>query len=109
LQDVHERFIPLIAAISVLESASLAEAISKGTLGVNGVYTWLALVLLVDGVLFLGPLLVFTDKLWAGRTQGMGVYMGLATRYVTDFEAKWTRGDLPPGEPLLGTANRTPE
>jgi hypothetical protein len=103
LQGVHEGFTPLVAAISVLEGASLAEAISMGKLAANSVYPWLALVLLVDGVLFLGPLLVFTDKLSAARTKAMGVYMGFAARYVTEFEAKWLGGGLPPSEPLLGT------
>ena len=103
LQGVHERFTPLVAAISVLEGASLAESISTGTPAASGVYPWLALVLLVDGALFLGPLLVFTDKLSAARTKAMGVYMDLAARYVTEFEAKWTSGGSPAREPLLGT------
>jgi hypothetical protein len=102
LESVHERFTPLIAALSVLESASFAESISKGTLAVNAVYPWLTIVLLVDGVLFIGPLLVFTDKLWAARTKGVGLYAGLAARYVREFEAKWT-GDA--RERLLGTAD----
>src|SRR5262245_57940798 len=105
LEGVHERFTPMVAALSVLESASLAESISTGTLAVSAVYPWLTIVLLVDGALFLGPLLVFTDKLWAARTKGVGLYTGLAARYVTEFEAKWTGDDVPPGEPLLGTAD----
>ena len=100
LEGVHERFTPLIAALSVLESASFAESISKGTLAANAVYPWLTVVLLVDGVLFIGPLLVFTDKLWAARTKGVGLYAGLAARYVTEFEAKWTGHTR---EQLLGT------
>jgi hypothetical protein len=103
LEGVHERFTPLVAALSVLECASLAEAISTGTLPATAVYPWLAMLLLVDGALFLGPLLVFTDKLWAGRMKGVGIYMGLAARYVTEFEAKWTGANVPGGEPLLGT------
>ena len=78
LEGVHERFTPLVAALSVLECASLAESISTGTLAATAVYPTLALLLLVDGALFLGPLLVFTDKLWAARTKGVGLYMGLA-------------------------------
>ena len=97
LEGVHERFTPLVAALSVLECASLAESISTGTLAVTAVYPWLAMVLLLDGVLFLGPLLVFTDKLWAARTKGLGLYMDLAARYVTEFEAKWTVGPVPDG------------
>ena len=51
--------------------------------------------LLVVGALFLAPLFVFTDKLWASRTKGMGAYMSFAARYVTEFEAKWTDGAVP--------------
>jgi hypothetical protein len=105
LEGVHERFTPLVAAISILECASLSESISKGTLAATAVYPTLALLLLLDGVLFLMPLLVFTDRLWACRTRGMGAYMGLAARYVTEFEAKWTSGTPPSGGPLLGTAD----
>jgi hypothetical protein len=105
LEGVHERFTPLVAALSVLESASLAESIATGSLTISAVYPWLMMVLLVDGALFLGPLLVFTDKLWAARTKGVGLYTGLAARYVTEFEAKWTGDNVPAGEPLLGTSD----
>jgi hypothetical protein len=66
---VHERFTPLVAAISVFECAALAEDLSRGTVVIASVYPFLALLLLVDAALFLGPLLVFTDKMWACRTQ----------------------------------------
>jgi len=103
LEGVHERFTPLVAALSVLECAALAESISTGTLAVAAVYPTIALLLLLDCVLFLGPLIVFTDKLWAGRTKGVGLYMRVAARYVAEFEAKWTGGGIPPDEPWLGT------
>ena len=48
--------------------------------------------------------LAFTDKLWRARTKGMGLYMALAARYVTEFEAKWTVDRMPP-EPLMGNAD----
>ena len=102
LEGVHERFSPLVAALSVLECAALAESISTGTLAVTAVYPTLALLLLLDGVLFLGPLVVFTDKLWAGRTKGVGLYNALAARYVKEFEAKWVNA-ASPSESLLGT------
>jgi hypothetical protein len=102
LEGVHERFTPLVAALSVLECAALAESISTGTLAVTAVYPTLAVLLLLDGVLFLGPLVVFTDKLWAGRSKGVGLYNALAARYVKAFEAKWLEGTAA-NEPLLGT------
>jgi len=103
LEGIHERFTPLVAAISVLECSAMAEAISMGKFAITNVYPWLALLLLLEAALFLGPLLVFTDKLWAGRTKGMGAYGNLAARYVSEFEAKWTSGRSPEGEQLLGT------
>jgi hypothetical protein len=105
LEGVTERFTPLVVALSILECASLAESISAGTLAVRAVYPTLALLLLLDGALFLTPLLVFTDKLWAARTTGVGRYMDLAARYVTEFEAKWTGLSIPPDQKLLGTAD----
>jgi len=103
VQGVQEKFTPLVAAISVLECAAMAEAISTGKFAIANVYPWLALVLLLDAAVFLGPLLVFVDKLEEGRAKGMGAYSSLAARYVTEFEAKWTSGNLPPDERLLGT------
>jgi hypothetical protein len=105
LEGVHERFTPLVAALSVLECATLAESISAGTLAVTAVYPTLALLLLLDGVLFLGPLLVFTDKLWAGRTKGVGLYNALAARFVNEFEAKWLGDAAAADAQLLGTAD----
>ena len=60
------------------------------------------MLLLLDGVLFLGPLVVFTDKLWAGRTKGTGLYNALAASYVKEFEAKWLQS-ASRDERLLGT------
>jgi hypothetical protein len=105
LEGVHERFTPLVAALSAIACASFAESISTGALSVSAVYPTLALLLLMDGALFLAPLLVFTDKLWASRTKGVGAYMTLSARYVKEFEAKWTGGSIPEGEPLLGSAD----
>jgi hypothetical protein len=104
LEGVHERFTPFIAALSILQCASLAESISTGTVVSSAiVYPWVAMVLLVDTVLFICPLLVFTDKLWAARTAGSGQYGKFAARYVSEFEAKWIDGAAPGRAPLLGT------
>jgi len=106
LEGVHQRFTPLILAVSVLECASIAEDFSTGRAAFTSVYVWLALLLVVDATLFLGPLLVFTPKLWASRTKGMAAYMRLATRYVTTFEQKWVESwNDAPNESLLGTAD----
>lgn len=104
MAGVHERFTPLVAAISVLQCAVLAEDLSAGAIVITSVYPVLALLLLIDAAVFLGPLQVFTDKLWACRTKGMGAYMRFAGRYVGEFERKWLgSGGAPPGESMLGT------
>jgi hypothetical protein len=103
LEQVHERFTPLVAALSVLQCASLAESIATGALLPTEVIPPVALLLLLDAVIFLGPLFVFTDKLWAARTRGLRLYGDLAARYAADFQAKWL-GDRSPAEgALLGT------
>jgi len=112
LDGVTERFTPLVAAHSMLQCASLAESIATGTLVASGIFPWLTawvmLVLLVDGALFICPLLVFTDKLWTARTTGAGQYNRLAARYVSEFEAKWTNGPACEASPLPGTADLFP-
>jgi hypothetical protein len=106
IEAVHERFSLLVAAYSILHCASLAESIAAGTLVVGAtISSWVAMVLLVDAVLFICPLLVFTDKLWASRTAGLARYQMLAARYATEFEARWTDGTVPEGAPLLGTSD----
>lgn len=104
LEEVHERFTPLVAALSIVECASLAESIAAGTLAATAIYPTIAMLLLLDGALFIGPLLVFADKLWIVRTRGVELYTDLAARYATEFEGKWT-GGRPPSEPLLGSAD----
>jgi hypothetical protein len=105
LGAVHERFAPLVAAISIIECTALAESISAGTAVIGAVYLLLVMVLVTSGVLFISPLLVFTDKLLASRTLGAGQYGDFAARYVTAFDSKWTARGGGEGEPLLGTAD----
>ena len=102
LQGIHERFSPLVAAISVLECASLVEELSTGASTISVIEPWLAVVLAADAIVFLGPLFVFTDKLSAARTTGMHAYNALAARYAAAFEQKWLNsGDTPPD--MLGS------
>ena len=53
----------------------------------------------------LGPLLVFSPMLAAAKREGSREYGILAQRYIREFDAKWLRGDPPPDEPLLGSAD----
>lgn len=53
----------------------------------------------------LGPLLVFGPQLEAAKRAGLREYGTLAQRYVRAFDQKWLRGDAPPDEPLIGSAD----
>ena len=56
-------------------------------------------------MLFLGPLRIFSRKLWNCKVKGLSDYSALAVRYVNEFDRKWLGADPAPGEPLLGTAD----
>jgi hypothetical protein len=103
LQVVHNQFIPLVLAISVLESASFAEEISSGTMTFESIFSGLAIIFAADAMLFLAPLCIFAPKLRACRLKGLRDYMELAAHYVSGFDKKWLGADAPPAEPLLGT------
>jgi hypothetical protein len=105
LELVHTEFTPLILAISAVQSASLAQDIALGAMTIDAIYPSVAFVLLVDAVLFLGPLLIFSRKLWKCKVTGMSDYGALAERYVSEFDRKWLGTDPAPGESLLGTAD----
>ena len=52
-----------------------------------------------------GPLLVFAPHLARAKRTGLREYGTLAERYVREFDAKWLRGGVPAGEPLVGSAD----
>jgi hypothetical protein len=105
LEVVQTEFTPLVLAISAVQSASLAQDIASARMTFDAIYPGVALVLLVDAVLFLGPLFIFSRKLWKCKVKGLSDYSALAERYVNEFDRKWLGADPTPGEPLLGTAD----
>jgi hypothetical protein len=105
LELVHTEFTPLVLAMSAALSASLAKDIASARLTFDAMYPGIVFMLLVDAVLFLGPLFIFSHKLWACRVKGVGDYSALSGRYVNEFERKWVGEDRAPGEPLLGSAD----
>lgn len=105
LELVHTEFTPLVLAISAVQSASLAQDIALGGMTIDAIYPSVAFVLLVDAVLFLGPLLIFSRELWKCKVTGMSDYGALAERYVNAFDRKWLGADPAPDESLLGTSD----
>jgi hypothetical protein len=103
LEVVQAHFTMLILAFSVIQSASFAEEIVAGTMTFDAIYPALALTLVLDAVLFLGPVFIFAPRLWACRVKGLSDYMSFASHYVTGFDRKWLGADSAPKEQLLGT------
>ena len=103
LEVVHIHFTPIIVALSAVQSASFAEEISAGRITFDSIYPGLVLILIVEAALFLGPLFIFSVKLWACRVKGLSDYMAFAAHYVNGFDRKWLGTDAPPEAPLLGT------
>jgi hypothetical protein len=103
LEVVHAHFTPLILALSVIPSAMVADGIASGAITIEAMTPSLAWILILDAVLFIGPLFLFTPKLWACRMKGLRDYTELAAHYVRDFDRKWLKQDSPKREPLLGT------
>jgi len=103
LEVVQEHFIPLVLAISAIFSASFAEGIFSGTMAFETLYSLIPLVLLLIAVLFIGPLFMFSRKLWVCRSTGLSEYMAMASRYVHAFDSRWIRDEQASGESQLGT------
>jgi hypothetical protein len=105
LAVVQSHFTPFVLAISLLTAAMFAEEFFAGLTSFESIYPMLSLVLVLDSVIFIGPLFIFSSKLWACRVKGLSDYMELAADYVNDFDKKWLRKDNPVQESLLGTAD----
>jgi hypothetical protein len=105
LQVVHSQFMPVVAAISAIQAAGLAEEIARGTTPLEAVGPAIVLLAAVTAGLFLGPLLILAPRLRAARLAGLKSYMELGSAYVNDFEAKWIVPAAAPREPLLGSSD----
>jgi hypothetical protein len=92
LEVVQEHFSPLAMAISVVLSAQFAEDISSGTMAFEALYRFIPIVLIMNAVLFMGPLFIFSPKLWKCRVTGLNEYMVMASQYVNVFDHKWIHG-----------------
>ena len=94
----------ILFGLSSVVSASIASRVIFGGARLEDfeiTYTALIVTLLV---VFAGPLLVFSPKLFRLKQEGMLRYGTLASRYTQQFESKWASGGGSK-EPLLGTAD----
>jgi hypothetical protein len=99
LEILHQYFIPLIAALAAIQSASLAEEIVSGQMPFAEVYPIAGIMFGFLLVVFLAPLSLFTPKLRVARSQAIRAFDGFANRYVQQFDEKWL-GKHPAGSPL---------
>lgn len=102
LEVVHITFVPMVISLSLVQAAALAEALFSGEVAFEAVYPAFVVIAVIDALLFLAPLFLFSPRLWLCRVRGLADYMYLARRYVDGFERKW-RTPLAAGEPLLGS------
>ena len=102
LELVHAQFVPLIVAISSIQSASLAQEVASGRMAYEAIYPNIAFGLVAQAVLFLGPLFIFSPKLRKCRVKGILDFSVLGERYVHDFEKKWLGARRASAEELLG-------
>ena len=105
LAVVQEHFVPLTLAISGAFSASFAEAILQDKIKIEYLYSLVPGILVLVFGLFIGPLVLFTRRLWDCRVNGLDKYMAMASRYVQAFERKWIRDAEPTGDSQLGTSD----
>jgi hypothetical protein len=102
LSSVHGAFVSLIAAISFIIAAALAEDIVLTGVTLKELYPMIAAVLVADAALFVAPMYMFISNLRGARSRGLITYMDLASGYVNAFDRKWVHG-APRDEPLLGS------
>jgi len=104
LETVHENFAPLIVALSAVCSAAFAEDLSSRRMPFESLYSSIPLVVLLAAGLFIGPLFIFSSKLYSCRWTGISEYMGMASHYVMAFDRKWIRNEKS-GASQLGTSD----
>ncbi|MCJ7681707.1 MAG: hypothetical protein MUP70_13335 [Candidatus Aminicenantes bacterium] len=103
LEIVQEQFAPLAFAGSAICSASFTENIISGRMAFESLLLLTPLLLILFLALFIGPLFIFSSKLWICRITGWSEYMRMAYHYVEAFDRKWILNENVTGEAELGT------
>jgi hypothetical protein len=98
-------FSPLLAAHGALLAGVIASRIFFTGATLPDFKVELGVLVTFLLVVVLGPLLFFMPHLAEARRVGLREYGTLAQRYVRQFDAKWLRGGVPAGEPLVGSAD----
>jgi len=105
LAVVQEHFVPLAFAVGAGFSGSFAESILQGKMAIESLYSLVPGVLVLVSALFIGPLVLFTRRLWDCRVNGLDKYLAMASRYVQAFDRKWIQDAAATGDSQLGTSD----
>ncbi len=95
----------ILFGLSSVVSASIASRVLFGGARLEDFEITYAALIVMLLVVFAGPLLVFSPKLFRLKQDGMLQYGTLASRYTQQFESKWASGAGGSKEPLLGTSD----
>jgi hypothetical protein len=101
----HLSLAPLNFAATSIMAATFAEEIAHGQTDIRAVVLPLAVVVIANTFGLVAPLLTFTPKLFETKHRGLREYGALAAGYTRAFDLKWLRSEVPPAEPLLGSAD----
>ena len=95
----------IIFALSSLLSSQMGQEILFGGASLASYKTTILGFVVLILIIFLGPLLVFSPKLFDTKRKGLLEYGALANEYTQSFERKWIRREAPEGEALIGSAD----
>jgi hypothetical protein len=98
-------FAIVVFAASTIVAAQIGEQIIWQSAELNSYKSLIVGYIVLCVVLILGPLLVFSTKLWAAKLQGLREYGVLGQKYTQSFDKKWIQGQVAEAEPLLGTGD----
>lgn len=101
----QRKFCVLIVAFSSLLAAHFGQEILFGGASLQRYTNTIVGNVVLMLALFLGPLLVFSPKLWEVQRRGFLQYSTLANRYTQAFDRKWIEGEAPEGEALIGSGD----
>jgi hypothetical protein len=105
LNSVQILFATIAFAASVVLSATIGKAMYFGSKTFLSFQAQIILYLILEMVIFLSPLLVFTKTLVRLRLRGILSYGALGTEYAQKFDAKWVHRNAKNELLLLGTAD----
>jgi hypothetical protein len=105
LSNTVYAFVPLAVAHGALLAGNIANRIFYVGAALPQFKAEIAIFVVLQLCLALGPLLVFAPQLAEAKRKGNREYGTLAERYVREFDVKWLRGGAPAGEPLVGSGD----